>query len=78
MIKKWGGGGGIRPKTGGGFEKFLSLYISVCKPEGNVAINCIVIEDSYDLFHQICLLCSLFYFSSCLNVLLFLRIKIFL
>jgi hypothetical protein len=37
-----------------------------------------VIEDSYELFHQICLLCSLFYSSSCLNVLLILRIKIFL
>jgi hypothetical protein len=33
-----------------------------------VTVNCIVIEDSYELFHQNCLLCSLFYSSSCLNL----------
>jgi hypothetical protein len=52
---------------------YLSLYV-----EGACSCKLYFIEYSYELFHQICLLCSLFYSSSCLNGLLILRIKIFL
>jgi hypothetical protein len=72
-IRKGGGGFGPRPE-----EVLRNVYDCIFQFVSGGACGCklYVIEDSYELFHQICLLCSLFYSSSCLNVLLILRIKI--
>jgi hypothetical protein len=56
----------------GGFSNsslFMELHdVSDCKPEGHVAVNLNVIEDSFELLYQIVFYVFLFYSSSYLKV----------